>query len=184
VGAQPGILVSASSLRFAVGRTPGWMTLKSDWYDVAAQGDRFIFTGKGVGHGGGMCQIEAAEMARQGKNYHEILAFYYPGAPEGRSAKGIPWTTVEADGFDVRVVNSGDAALIRETGRAALLWAQLRSGLQMPARPVLEVFPTVAMFRDTTGEPGWVAASTRHQRIRLQPPKVLRGRLPGSAMGK
>jgi stage II sporulation protein D len=44
---------------------------------------------------------------------------------------------------------------------------------------MVEVFPTVAMFRDATGEPGWVAASTRHQRIRLQPPKVLGQRLEG-----
>ena len=179
VGADPGVLVSASSLRFAVGRSLGWMTLKSDWYEVTAQGDHFIFAGKGVGHGVGMCQTGAEEMARQGKNYHDILAFYYAGAAEGRSAKGIPWTTVEADGFDVRVVKSGDAAVVREAGRTALAWAQQRAGLTMAARPLLEVFPTAAMFRDTTGEPGWVAASTRHQRMRLQPPKVLGDRLEG-----
>ncbi|HEX4488616.1 MAG TPA: SpoIID/LytB domain-containing protein [Terriglobales bacterium] len=179
VGGQSSVLVSASSLRFAVGRTLGWMTLKSDWYEITKQGDHFIFSGKGVGHGVGMCQIGAAEMARQGKNYHEILAFYYPGAAEGRSAKGIAWTFVEGDGFDLRVVNADDAAPVREAGGIALQWARQRSGLKMPARPVLEVFPAVAMFRDTTGEPGWVAASTRHQRVRLQPPSVLRDRLEG-----
>ncbi len=177
VGGQPGVLVSASSLRFAVGRSLGWMTLKSDWYEVTKQGDHFIFAGRGVGHGVGMCQLGAGEMARQGKNYREILAFYYPGAPVGRSAKGIPWTTQQADGFDVRLVNAGDGALIGEAGRGALQWAQQRSGLQMPTRALIEVFPTVAMFRDATGEPGWVAASTRHQRIRLQPPKVLGDRV-------
>jgi stage II sporulation protein D len=33
------------------------------------------------------------------------------------------------------------------------------------------------MFRDATGEPGWVAASTRRERIRIEPPDVFRGRL-------
>jgi stage II sporulation protein D len=36
------------------------------------------------------------------------------------------------------------------------------------------VYPTVAAFRDATGEPGWVAASTRGRTIRLQPTDVLR----------
>jgi stage II sporulation protein D len=179
VGGQSSVLVSASSLRFAVGRTLGWMKLKSDWYEITKQGDHFVFAGKGVGHGVGLCQIGAAEMARQGKNYHEILAFYYPGAIEGRSAQGISWTSVEGEGFDLRIVNPEDAALVREAGRAALKEAQQRSGLKMHARPVLEVFPSVAMFRDTTGEPGWVAASTRHEQIRLQPPSILRGHLQG-----
>jgi stage II sporulation protein D len=31
------------------------------------------------------------------------------------------------------------------------------------------VYPTVAAFRDATGEPGWVAASTLGHTVRLQP---------------
>jgi stage II sporulation protein D len=38
----------------------------------------------------------------------------------------------------------------------------------------LKVYPTVSAFRDATGEPGWVAASTRGHTIRLQPTDVLR----------
>lgn len=37
------------------------------------------FTGKGYGHGVGMSQRGAMEMGRQGKNYEEILKFYYTG---------------------------------------------------------------------------------------------------------
>src|SRR6185295_3280121 len=36
-------------------------------------------------------------------------------------------------------------------------------------RPAIRVFPTVPAFRDSTGEPGWIAASTRGATIRLQP---------------
>ena len=39
----------------------------------------FYFTGKGWGHGVGMCQDGANGMAKQGHNYKEILRRYYPG---------------------------------------------------------------------------------------------------------
>ena len=46
-----------------------------------AQGERaFVFEGRGLGHGAGMCQHGAAGMARAGKTYREILAHYYQGA--------------------------------------------------------------------------------------------------------
>lgn len=174
---QQSMPVSASSLRFAVGRTLGWNTLKSDWYEVAAQADHFIFTGRGVGHGVGLCQTGAAEMARQGKSYREILAFYYPGAPIGQSAQAIPWTVIQTQSFELRVVNPGDTEVVRAAGLSALAWADERSSLSLRTRPIVEVYPTVAMFRDATGEPGWIASSTRDARIRLQPPNVLRARL-------
>lgn len=37
-----------------------------------------ILKGAGHGHGAGMCQIGACGMASEGKNYIEILEFYYP----------------------------------------------------------------------------------------------------------
>jgi len=40
----------------------------------------FVLTGKGWGHGVGLCQIGAANMSQQGKNYREILSHYFPGA--------------------------------------------------------------------------------------------------------
>lgn len=176
---QQGLPISASTLRFAVGRSLGWSSLKSDWYEIATAGDRFIFTGRGVGHGVGLCQTGAVEMARQGKNYREILAFYYPGAAIGRSAQGIPWVVAHTEKFDLRVVSASDGVTVRTAASSALEWAVERSGLSLSTRPVVEVYPTVAMFRDATGEPGWVAASTHKQCVRLQPPNVLRSRLDG-----
>jgi SpoIID/LytB domain protein len=37
----------------------------------------FIFYGAGWGHGVGMCQSGAIAMAKQGKNFEEILKHYY-----------------------------------------------------------------------------------------------------------
>ena len=43
--------------------------------------DEFIFVaGRGFGHGVGLCQYGAREMARQGKTAQEILNYYYPNS--------------------------------------------------------------------------------------------------------
>ena len=39
----------------------------------------FTIWGGGYGHGVGMSQNGAQEMAREGKNYEEILTFFYDG---------------------------------------------------------------------------------------------------------
>lgn len=54
--------------------------LKSSAFTVERDGDDFVLTGKGWGHGVGLCQIGAAVMASKGYGYKEILQYYYPGA--------------------------------------------------------------------------------------------------------
>lgn len=53
--------------------------LYSSWFDIEKRGKMFRLTGRGWGHGVGLCQIGAARMAHEGKTYREILEFYYPG---------------------------------------------------------------------------------------------------------
>ncbi len=47
---------------------------------------RIIFTTRGFGHGVGLCQYGADGMAREGKGFDEILAYYY------RNTDVSPWT--------------------------------------------------------------------------------------------
>ena len=54
--------------------------LKSSAFNVIREGDDFILEGRGWGHGVGLCQIGAAEMAAEGYLYNAILEHYYPGA--------------------------------------------------------------------------------------------------------
>lgn len=54
--------------------------LKSLLCTVRRQGGRFVFTGKGFGHGVGMSQWGAEALARAGQGYEAILARYYQGA--------------------------------------------------------------------------------------------------------
>ncbi|WP_176344457.1 Ig-like domain-containing protein [Priestia aryabhattai] len=46
--------------------------------DIDDNGTSIVIKGKGFGHGIGMSQFGADAMATQGKNYKEILDFYYP----------------------------------------------------------------------------------------------------------
>jgi len=54
--------------------------LYSSAFVVDREGDRFVLRGAGWGHGVGLCQIGAAVMANQGRDYREILVHYYRGA--------------------------------------------------------------------------------------------------------
>ena len=51
--------------------------LKSTFFSVEQQGDMVIFNGKGYGHGVGLCQEGAMEMARKHYTYKDILNFYF-----------------------------------------------------------------------------------------------------------
>jgi SpoIID/LytB domain protein len=53
--------------------------LKSTLFEVAREGDSFVFRGAGFGHGVGMCQMGAIGMAGAGKAYDKILGHYYRG---------------------------------------------------------------------------------------------------------
>jgi len=58
--------------------------LYSSWFEVKKSFhlSSFIFqlSGRGWGHGAGLCQIGAAQMAVEGKTYEQILAHYYVGS--------------------------------------------------------------------------------------------------------
>jgi stage II sporulation protein D len=51
--------------------------LKSTFFSVQQKNDSVIFRGRGYGHGVGLCQEGAMNMARLGYSYRDILNFYY-----------------------------------------------------------------------------------------------------------
>jgi stage II sporulation protein D len=67
--------INATEFRKAL----GWTRLPSTHFTIRKQKDMMIFLGKGYGHGVGLCQWCALEMAAEGKDYKEILSFFYPG---------------------------------------------------------------------------------------------------------
>ncbi len=59
-------------------KDPGGL-LKSNLITINVKGNHVIIEGMGFGHGVGMCQFGAIEMARKGKSYKQILYHYYRG---------------------------------------------------------------------------------------------------------
>ncbi|HEA46923.1 MAG TPA: SpoIID/LytB domain-containing protein [bacterium] len=53
--------------------------IRSTLFTVSKVKNEFIFKGRGWGHGVGMCQWGARGLAETGKNYKEILKYYYTG---------------------------------------------------------------------------------------------------------
>mgnify|MGYP006954757300 FL=1 len=53
--------------------------LRSSFFSVSDLGEYVLLKGKGFGHGVGLSQQGAMEMAREGKSYQEILLFYFKG---------------------------------------------------------------------------------------------------------
>lgn len=54
--------------------------LRSRLFDIRPTPQGFAFVGSGFGHGVGMSQWGARELARRGASYQRILARFYPGA--------------------------------------------------------------------------------------------------------
>lgn len=165
--------ISASTLRFAVGRAIGWNQIRSDLYEVQTASDSVIFSGRGSGHGVGLCQAGAEEMAKEESTYKQILAFYYPGTSLGRSAQGLAWQKRESERFEMLSTQPDQDAPVLTTADSVLPALESELGWKLDFNPQLKVYPTLDAFRDSTGQPGWIAAFTRGHSISLQPLAVL-----------
>lgn len=60
-------------------RILGYATLFSTQFSIDRIEREVAFSGKGAGHGVGLCQWGAKEMAELGYRYQSILHYYYPG---------------------------------------------------------------------------------------------------------
>lgn len=71
--------ISGQDLRMAVGA----QRLKSTALDLRPIADGYEFSGRGYGHGVGMCVIGATRLAERGESSQQLLARYYPGTAVG-----------------------------------------------------------------------------------------------------
>jgi len=60
-------------------RILGYTVLPSSHFKIDAIEQQIHFTGMGSGHGVGLCQWGAKELAERGYSYERILTYYYPG---------------------------------------------------------------------------------------------------------
>lgn len=63
-----------AQIRKALGRE----MLQSNNFTMTVNNSVVSIQGDGLGHGVGLCQIGALELAKRGYNYRQILSFYYP----------------------------------------------------------------------------------------------------------
>jgi len=161
--------LSASSFRFAVDRALGWNQMRSNWYELTVSGASLEIAGRGYGHGVGLCQAGAYEMAREGHSELEILGFYFPGAVAGITPADHGWQQLAGAGWTLLTTRRDDGLLA--AGNTA--WARAQSILGHDvATPVVQELPTTELFRQATNQPGWMLASTRGSTVFLQPPGV------------
>lgn len=64
--------------RLALGRRLGWNAVPSNNFTVLEQDGEIILRGVGEGHGLGLCERGAQDMAEHGSDFHTILNHYFP----------------------------------------------------------------------------------------------------------
>lgn len=70
----------ANDIRLRLNRSHGALALRSTFFGLDEDEDYYIFNGRGLGHGLGLCQWGALGLAETGWSYKDILRFYYNGA--------------------------------------------------------------------------------------------------------
>ena len=157
----------AERVHLAVGRSLGWGYLKSRLYDVHIERDSAVFEGRGSGHGVGLCQDGAEARGLAGQTAGQILAFYFPGTHAGVTARGFAWKELRGERVILR--SESPQGVWLSASERALSEAERLAGF--PAKPGIRVvvYPTLDAYRDATGEPGFVAGSTRGDTVHLQP---------------
>ncbi|HXW15285.1 MAG TPA: SpoIID/LytB domain-containing protein [Terriglobia bacterium] len=166
--------VDANQFRYALDRRLGWEQIKSNLYTIQRQGDLWVFTGHGLGHGVGLCQAGAEQMARRGSSTEYILGTYFPGTEIALQPSGDSDPIASSEHFEL-VYLSSQGPWVKQTLDTLEQWRkELGAHAEvLPSRVHVETWASVADFTRVTGEPGWMAASSDGQSIALQPLELL-----------
>ena len=170
--------ITGPAFRDALGTT----RIRSTAFTLSHQGKVVRFTGRGYGHGVGMCVIGAGRRARRGESLETILAQYYPNlrltdlATASVSPKPVPPPpiAVSASGVVVSVPHDSKVSA-RELERMTVNAREsLTRALGTPAVPVtVELHDTLDRFRLEVRRPWWVSAAVTGSTIDLAPAALL-----------
>jgi stage II sporulation protein D len=160
----------------------GARQLQSTAFSIRRRGSTVTFTGRGYGHGVGMCVIGAGRRARRGETAAEILGHYYPGlditrvaSPEGTRLAARPAPA------PVAVAAITQDVIVRVPASAAVTAAELeelaRRAHGALARLIGHAVTPVAVvvhtsfdtFRSATDQPWWVGAVATGSTIDMSP---------------
>jgi stage II sporulation protein D len=186
VEAGMGRQVDANEFRYAANRRLGWATLKSNLYTLDQRGDSLIFTGRGLGHGVGLCQAGADEMGRMGRSAQEILAFYFPGTSVALLGDAPADRVASSEHFEISFPAAQQEWAPQTLETLEHARGELRSRMAqtdvpssvaladlISSRVRVRTFSTTSAFIQATGQPGWSAAANDGESIALQPLDLL-----------
>jgi stage II sporulation protein D len=100
LGSESELVLTGLKVRWGLGLRENLFVVDRE-VDPAGEVAHFVFTGKGWGHGVGLCQVGASGMAQAGSSYDQILKHYYTGVAVGPAS---------ADATNPRVVLTGSVA--------------------------------------------------------------------------
>jgi len=166
--------LDANEFRYALDRRLGWEQIKSNFYTIQRQGDAWLFSGHGLGHGVGLCQAGAEQMARLGSSTDRILSVYFPGTEIARQPADAPDPIASSEHFELIYLSSQEP-WVKQTLDALEQWRK-ELGVHaeiLPPRVRVQTWAAVGDFMRATGEPGWMAASSDGKSIALQPLELL-----------
>ena len=78
-GDSRNIIIKGNEIRSVIRNANGKSILWSTMFDISIYSDNILLTGKGFGHGVGLCQWGAIALSKKGLSYDEILYHYFPG---------------------------------------------------------------------------------------------------------
>jgi stage II sporulation protein D len=190
--------ISGQDLRMVVGRTLGFLLVKSAAFEMERRRDRaqdayhdvYHFHGHGYGHGVGLCVIGSVNLATRGQTATQILNRYYPGldiqplnAPPhvaaARPATPGPAVALAApSAISLWLPESGDADRLAIESIAARARDELASqlGVTPPAHVVIRVHPSAQSYERATGQPWFTSGALVDGELHLMPAGGLRDR--------
>jgi stage II sporulation protein D len=171
-GSPHSTIIGANALRLGIDRALGWNRIRSDQYEVALRGGMLIFDGRGYGHGVGLCQMGATEMASEHKAAEEILGFYFSGAVVRIGPDDNGWRVTQTSSLTIRSAQT-DSPVKSKTVETIWREANQRFPAHKTLHPEITFAPSTELFRQMTSQPGWVLASTSGAQMVLQPAGVL-----------
>ena len=166
--------IDANEFRYAANRRLGWATIKSNFYTLDRRGDTLVFTGRGLGHGVGLCQAGTEQMGRMGFSPERILATYFPGTTVAPLSSGEPDSIASSEHCEL-VFPASEQTWVQPTLEAfENSYREVATrAYALPKRVRMRTWPTSEEFIRATGQPGWQAAGGNGQSIALQPLSLL-----------
>ena len=180
-GLRPDV-IAGDDFRAAIGARE----LRSTAFSLSRVGRSYRFTGRGYGHGVGLCVIGAGRRAARGESTPDILQRYYPGLQLATLSGSRPAPTARASDTPAPAASRPEPPVITRVPASAGVSAievdrlarrarhELARTLGTSPGPVtIEIYDSLEAFRHTTGRPWWDGIVVDGSVVELAPVPVL-----------